>query len=236
MRNLNIKIVVISITLFICIANVATASLVYTPPLDTSTSERSPIETLETITTMTIYRYGPNGSIKPIQIEINQKEGQTLGDILVNKCCDLLENDRELQKFCQDYTNVNNTLLAKVASQGKGFHLKTTIHINLIRLVKFLPFLKLVKLFPWYPPFYSVRTNIPLIYCRYPRDDNATTSITRISGEKNETIYVQGNHSLCAIGFIGFTSWFNHRSFSPFDVIPRAFAGYTLLIYYTELT
>jgi hypothetical protein len=227
---------VISITIFICISPVATASSLYMSSLGTSSSKRSPIEISETTKTITIYRYGLNGSVIPLQIEITQKEGQNLGEILVNKCCDLLESDRELQKFCQDYTNVNNTLLAKVTSQGKGLHVKTTIHINLIRLAKFLPYLKLVKLFPWYPPFYSVRTNIPLIYCRYPRDANATTSITRILGEKNETINVQGNHSLCAIGFVGFTSWFNRRSFSPFDIIPRAFAGYTLLIYYTELT
>jgi hypothetical protein len=82
------------------------------------------------------------------------------------------------------------------------------------------------------PPYFIGGIRIPLIFCRYANDANANTSITPLFGEDKETIYVEGNHMVFALGFIGYTSWFGRVSQSPFDIIARTFSGYALLVSY----
>jgi len=206
------------ITVF-CTASMAAASVFSLPETKMITLESSSIKSVKTNKTMTLYRFGPDGYAMPIQVDVTLKEGLTLEEVLVEKCHELMENDVELQKFLQDLMNNNNELLSKVTSHGKGFHFKMKIRINLK---------KRIKQFPLLPP-YKTRIKIPLIYCRYPKDAQANTSIRPLL-EESATTYLEGNHSVLVLGFFGFAGWLGPKSFSPFDIMRRAFAGYALLV------
>ena len=188
--------------------------------------ESSPIETIETTKTVTFYRHTLDGSITPITVAITPKEGQKLEEILVDTCSELLDNDEELQKFLQNFINDNNISVSKVKSRGKGFHFKMNIRYKLGNGI---------KLFPLLPPYFIGGIKIPLIYCRYPKDANANTSITPLMGEDKEIIYVEGSHTVFALGFIGYTSWFGRVSRSPFNILPRTFDGYSLHVSYKKM-
>ncbi|UCB58330.1 MAG: hypothetical protein JSV67_06950 [Thermoplasmatales archaeon] len=182
--------------------------------------ENSSIETVQITKTVTFYRHSLDGSITPITVDISLKDGQNLEEILVDTCSELLDNDEELQKLLQDFINDDNTFVSKVKSRGKGFHFKMKIRYKLG---------KGIKLFPLLPPYFIGGIKIPLIYCRYLDDVNGNTSITPLMGGDKETIYVEGAHTVFALGFIGYTSWFGRVSLSPFDILPRMFTGYALL-------
>ena len=182
--------------------------------------ENSSMETVETTKTVTFYRHSLDGSTTPITVDITLKDGQKLEEIIVDTCSELLDNDEELQKLLQDFINDNNNFVSKVKSRGKGFHLKMKIRYKLG---------KGIKLFPLLPPYFIGGIKIPLVYCRYPEDVNANTSIMPLMGMDKETIYVEGAHTVFALGFIGYTSWFGRVSRSPFNILPRTFTGYTLL-------
>jgi len=206
------------ITVF-CTASMAAASVFSLPEAKIITLENSSIKAVKTNKTMMLYRFGPDGYFKPIHVDVSLKEGLTLEEALVEKCNELMENDVELQKFLGDLINDNNELLSKVTSYGKGFHFKMKIRITLK---------KRIKQFPLLPP-YRTRIKIPLIYCRYPKDIQANTSIRPLL-EESATTYVEGNHNVFIVGFFGFAGWLGLKSFSPFDIIPRAFAGYALFV------
>jgi hypothetical protein len=208
------------LVIFFCTSGIATASLVSTPEARMNTLENSSIETVEITKTVTFYRHSLDSSITPITVDITLKDGQKLEEILVDTCSELLDNDEELQKLLQDFINDNNNFASKVKSRGKGFHFKMKIRYKLG---------KGIKLFPLLPPYFIGGIKIPLIYCRYPKDVNANTSITPLMGEDKETIYVEGAHTVFALGFIGYTSWLGRVSRSPFDILPRMFTGYALL-------
>jgi len=227
MDNLDKKIITVFVVIFFCTSGVAAASLVSIPKARMNNPESSSIETVETTKTVTFYRHTLDGSITPITVAITPKEGQKLEEILVDTCSELLDNDEELQKLLQDSINDNNISVSKVKSRGKGFHFKMKIRYKLE---------KGIKLFPLLPPYFIGGIKIPLIYCRYPKEVNANTSITPLMGEDKETIYVEGSHTIFALGFIGYTTWFGRVSRSPFDILPRTFAGYAPLVSYKKLS
>lgn len=220
MDKIDKKISTVLVVIFFCTSGIATASLVSNPESGINTLENSSIETVEITKTVTFYRHSLDGSITPIKVDIKLKDGQKLEEILVDTCNDLLDNDEELQNSLKDFINDNNNFASKIKSRGKGFHLKMKIRYKLG---------KGIKLFLLLPPYFIGGIKIPLIYCSYPEDVNANTSITPLIGENKETIYVEGAHTVFALGFIGYTSWFGHVSWSPFDILPRIFNGYALL-------
>lgn len=170
---------------------------------------------------VTIYRYGPDGNIMPVTLSVD-KESKNLKKILINKCKELLENDSQIQDFLNNLT-FNFTVDAGylfIKSQGRGFHFKTKTEVRI--LAKF-------KLFKLMMPRIKVRTNKDLVFCRYYNDEKANTTIKPIIRNmmgQNATKYVEGNHSILVSNFVGFTTWCGRFSFSPFDIMPRAFIGY----------
>ncbi len=219
MQKLIKKISAFVVMIVFCTTSMAAASVVSPPEAKMITLESSAIKSVKTTKTVTLYRFGPDGYVTPIQVDVTLEEGQTLEEALVDKCHEFMENDVELQKLLQDFVNNNNELLSKVTSHGKGFHFKMKIRISLK---------KRIKQFPLLPP-YRTRIKIPLIYCRYPKDVQANTTIKPLL-EESATTYIEGNHSVLVVGFFGFAGWLGLKSFSPFDIMPRAFAGYTILV------
>jgi len=226
MNKIYIKISSIFVVILLCASGLATASHISKQDIKTGTSENSLIKTDEKTKTITIYKYTLDGSITPITIEITQKKGQKLEDAIINKCNELLNNDIKLQKSIQKYINNTNIPVSKIKSHGRGFHLKMKIRFKLGKGIKISPIL---------PPYFIGGIKIPIIYCRYTKDAKANTSITPLTGENKETIYIEGNHTIYAFGFIGYTTWIGHISRTPFDILPRTFAGYTLLVNYKKL-
>ena len=114
----------------------------------------------------------------------------------------------------------NNTkykYIAKIKSRGRGIHLKVAPQI--LWPLKF-------KLFPLLPPYVFRRVRVPIIYCRYPRDQKAYTEITPLLSGNTSTI--SGYHSVLSIGFFGFKWWIGGISFLGF-VIRTGFSGFSLI-------
>jgi len=167
--------------------------------------------------TITLYRYGPDGSIMPVEVKIDAKNGQYIGEAIANKCEELFKNDRELQNS----TNISVLkmgLFCKIKSQGRGFHYQMKLLGKLaIRYI----------LFRLELPRIHTLLDKPLIYCNYEKDTRANTTITSLLF--NKTQYIDGKHSVIVRDFVGYTSWFGRFSFSPFDILPRGFFGYAKL-------
>ena len=179
----------------------------------------SAITSLEKATTsmktVTMCRYGIDGSIRIENINIMVKEGQYIEEIVANKCSELLKRDIEIQ----GYINNENTsgILAKIWSRGRGIHLKFMPRIQLIQ--KF-------KLFPLLPPYFRTAIILPTLWCNYPTDVKARTEIIPLL--IGENISYDGPHRICAIGFIGYMGWIGRVSLLGFGV-RTGFAGYTML-------
>lgn len=166
---------------------------------------------------MMLYRCGPDGSITPVLVDITLEEGQDVEEAIADKCSELIESDIEIQNF----VNQNNStgMLSKIKSHGRGFHFKTKIRISLV---------KRIKLFQMLPPYFRIQTKIPVIYCKYAEDARANTTITPLLG--GNATYIEGNHTIFALGFVGFVGWLGHFSKSPLDLIPRYINGYAMLV------
>lgn len=164
----------------------------------------------------TIYRYGPDGSITPLQVDIDIDKDENLAD----KCEELFENDIEMQKLVEiELENITFGFICKVKSQGKGFHYKSMFLEKII--LRFV-------LFRLGLPRITTILHKPLIVCRYAKDTSAKTTITQLFGNNdttNKTKIVIGNQTVIAQNFIGYTTWAGRFSKSLFDIIPRAFAG-----------
>ncbi len=187
-------------------------------------------ETMET----TVYRCSPDGSIKPIKITLDA--GEDFGDAILDKCSDLLKNDAEIQDFVFNCSFLKNwSFFSEIKSSGKGFHWKSPLsfHIPFTILFKY-------KLFKWIElkyRFFGLNV-IPRVYCKYTNDANALTEINPVitpAGQNTDPISVEGNHSITAIGFIGYAGWrgmsagwFEHRNRET------GFIGYSLLTHYTK--
>ena len=84
-----------------------------------SSLNAGPLESNNYSEEITIYRYGLNGEIKPLKIQVSSLEEKSLADIVNDKCKELFENDKELQKLTQ--SEENNSKWFEVKSEGKGF-------------------------------------------------------------------------------------------------------------------
>lgn len=200
--------------------------------LITSFTAMSAVDEKTLTKTVTLYRYGSDGTISPITVDLKLKKGEDLAEILADKCNELVENDFEMRNFIQNSCNSSNetdnttetykslNIFSKINSKGKGLHLKTKIRWKLVS--KF-------KIFRILPPYFRKTATIPFIYCKYTNDPTANTTIHSMLF--NSTKSFEGNHSIFVYKFVGYASWIGRFSFTPFDFLPRSFSGYAAVAY-----
>jgi hypothetical protein len=193
--------------------------LLFSGLITASVSAEAPVETV-------VYRYGPDGSIKPIRITLDA--GKELVDAILDKCRDLLKNDAEMQSFIS-----NCSFFSEIKSSGKGFHWKSPLSFR-------IPFTILFRydLFKWIELKYRLfgLNVVPRVFCNYSNDADALTEITPLptpTGQNPNTTKVEGNHSITALGFIGYTGW-RGMTAGWFERRDRetGFIGYSLLTSY----
>jgi len=169
---------------------------------------------------ITLLRYGIDGSITPIEIEIDVKEGTDIYDAVEEKCLELIKNDEEFKDVLAN-PNITRNITSIVKSRGRGFHLQFIFTIKWIKMFDFFQLL---------PPFQYRRLPIPFIIARYKSDLTAETKITPIYDLKNTSI-TRGPHSVTTVGFIGFKWWQGHISLMGF-LIKTGFVGFSV---YTKI-
>ncbi len=167
--------------------------------------------------TITLYRYGLNGEIKPVRVTFELAEDEDLSLAIQEKCRELFENDEEFQSYIKEDINnsENNTNISlglgkfRVASRGKGFHIQSKM------LEKILVRLLLRKLL--LPPN-LIRLRTKSIACFY-RSNLSTTFIkpvVSIYGNNTNNTLFTGPHTLLMTGFKGYTGWFKRVKYTPF--------------------
>jgi len=218
MHNLGKKFIVSLVALFILISGISTVSAI-------TIQNEKPVEiedeTPVTTETVTLLKFGVDGSVKPVKVEIELKEGENLNDLVEEKCEELILNDPEFQSLLDENTTRN--IASMVRSRGRGFHLKLTPVYRWV--MKF-------DLFPLLPPYIFRSIKIPIIFCKYPRDSRAFTTVTPLlTGEANTT---EGPHSVTCVGFYGFKWWLGHISLSGF-LLRQGFVGFSLTTKVTKL-
>jgi len=182
-----------------------------TNDLEENVLNEAAIETKE----ISVYRYGPDGTITSKKVTIKLEKGKDIGEAIANLCEELTNNDPEIQAAAKD-NRTNITLLTKIWSVGKGFHFKTTMRLQFIQ--KF-------KLFPLLPPYFRTAIPLPIVYCKYSKDPQAKTVI-KPSLIKANNVTIEGPHNVLCLGFIGYKGWIGHISYLGF-LIKVGFAGFT---------
>ena len=211
MHNLGKKFIVSLVALFILISGISTVSAI-------TIQNEKPVEiedeTPVTTETVTLLKFGVDGMVEPVKIKIQLKEGEKLNDLVEEKCEELLLNDPEFKGIFDKNSTTNITSIVK--SRGRGFHLKLTPSIK---------WPMRIDIFPLLPPYIFRSIKIPIIFCKYPRDSRAFTTVTPLlTGEANTT---EGPHSVTCVGFYGFKWWLGHVSFSGF-LLRQGFVGFSL--------
>lgn len=206
------KLIVTLVSLIILLSGLSTASAIsikkdssYTSEAETSTSTKM----------VTLYRFGTDGSITPVEVEVEVEEGQDINEAIEEKCLTILENDTEFQGLLND--SVSRNITSIVRSRGRGFHLKFVFTIQWLKSFDFFPLL---------PPYIFRRIRIPIVYCKYKNDPKAKTTITPLLNRTNKLV-VEGPHSVRSIGFFGFKWWFGHISWLGFG-IRTGFVGFSI--------
>jgi hypothetical protein len=212
-------VILVCLTFLISAYSVSSASISHSKPVKNDDSD------VLTITEqVTLLRYGLDGTIIPVTVDIILEEGQDLDEAIADKCEEMMEEDVEIQNFFKGFGNNNTTknetfgMLKKVKSRGTGFHFKMKRQIC---IKKKLISLSLPKIHTW----------IPLMYCDYSKDPRANTTISPIFGKDiNATKYVEGNHTILVIRFVGFARWSGRFSFKPVDMQPRTVSGISMFV------
>lgn len=215
MRKIEKKFVVILMSLVFILSGLTSASAISIRGNKVGEQEIPTTETGILTKTVTLYRVGPDGSYTPIKVNLELKDDLDLDEAIDNKLDELLENDKEIQQLLNESTPTFG-LAVRIKSKGKGFHFQTLFLEKL--LIRFVLFkLGLPRITP-----IIVK---PFIFCRYPRDPNANTTIKPIL-RPNVTKYGEENHSVIIRNFVGYTTWCRRISFSPFNVLARRLSGY----------
>ena len=212
MQKFNKKLIGILISFIILFSGITTASAINMKNEVISQDEKN---TEQEVKTVTIFRYGLDGSVEPFEVEIEVDEQTDIFGLMEEKCNELLENDPEFNKLADNQSRFK--YINKIRSRGRGIHLK--IAPQILWPVK-------IKLFPLLPPYIFRRVKIPIIYCRYSRDSQAYTQLTPLIGGNTSTI--EGPHSVFSIGFFGFKWWVGTISFLGF-IMRTGFSGFSLM-------
>jgi len=211
MQKLNNKILGILISFLIVLSGISTVSAIDIKNEYISSKDNNSDVAVETVT---IYRYGFDGSITPFEFQIEINNQTDIYQVIEKKCEELLANDPDFKNLLDNNSQYN--FISKIKSRGRGIHFKITPQI--LWPVKF-------KLFPLFPPYIFRRVKIPIIYCRYPRDPYAYTEITPLIGGNTNT--TEEYHSVLSIGFYGFKWWIGSVSFLGF-IFRTGFVGFSL--------
>jgi hypothetical protein len=169
---------------------------------------------------ITLYRYGLDGKITEMQIEVEIEEVTDIYDAVEKKCMELVQNDEEFKEVIGN-PNISRNITSIVKSRGKGFHLHFIFTVKWVKMIDFFQLL---------PPFQYRRLPIPIIYSKYKSDELAQTQITPIYDMANTSV-ITGPHSVSVIGFIGFKWWSGHISLLGF-AIRTGFVGFSV---YTKI-
>ena len=158
MNKLFKKTIAIFICLIFLISAVTISSATTLKKEETTTSEENlPTETTSPVKEITVYRYGPDGTVTPKKVMIKLEKDQDLGKAIAEKCDELIEGDTEMQSFFQG-NNSSSYVLKRISSYGRGLHLRFTIRIQLD---------KKIDLFPLLPPYFKTAIFVPIRFCKY---------------------------------------------------------------------
>ncbi|MCK4819303.1 hypothetical protein KA005_26260 [bacterium] len=203
-----------------------------------SVQHRSSGKDVGQTSTITLYRYGPDGSIKPVKVDIKIIDGQDLGEAILEKCSELVDADAGIQNcMLGNGSDINISVLSRVKSWGRGFHWKSPFTFR-------VPFPLILKynLFATIPLRYKIFgiNVIPRVYCNYSNDKGAKTEITPLlfpSRQNQNTTVVEGNHTVTVLGFIGYACWrgTNAQRIDKLG-LRTGFDGYAFSIIYNKLS
>ncbi len=203
--------------------------LIFSGLVTASAHEGTPVETV-------IYRYGPDGSIKPIKVTLDVGQGEDVGGAILDKCSDLLENDAWIQNFIFNWSFLKNwSFFSEIKSSGKGFHWKSPFSFRIPFTILFR-----YKLFTWIKLRYRLFgiNVIPRVYCNYTKGPDAYTEITPLptpARQNPNTTRIEGNHSITVIGFIGYVGWRGiNAEWIDYKNMETGFAGYSLATHYNK--
>jgi hypothetical protein len=190
--------------------------------------------------TFTFYRYGPDGSVTPINVEVDVKNIDDVEEFLTEKCEELFEKDNEIQNFLESKINsfrenrIQNNLkydfgYLRVKSKGIGLHYNTALLGQL--MLRYI-------LFRLGLPRPSSIFAKPVVFCRYAGDNSSQTTITPIIRTRlriDAAKQINGSHSLLLISFVGITTWIGRFSITPFDVMPRRISGVATFAFWNKI-
>ena len=224
MEKLEKKLIVILISLGFLTSGVVTASGISIEKPKIKELKENILESSILSNKVLIYRHGPDGSITPVKIDLELEDEQDIGEAIIEKLDELLDNDQEIQDLMQ-LLNFTIDFGVRIKSRGKGIHFQTLFFEKI--LIKFILFrLGLPRIAPICAK--------PLIYCKYLKDEQAKTTIKFLYGF-GESTEMKGKHAVIIHNFIGYTTWFRRFSITPFNILPRAFSGYARLAFCREL-
>lgn len=214
MHKIDKKLVAIILSMLISSSILSTVSAI---PFYNDNLKDNSVNTTKKIVTLS--KYGLDGSVTLMKVEIKINPGEDITDKIEEKCIELLKNDPELQKLLEN--NITKNTLSLIRSRGRGLH------------VKFNPSL------PW-PINNKIsqllssdkyrKIHIPIIYCRYPNDAKAYTITHSLFNNSNSNT-TTGAHSVLCIGFYGFKWWLGHVSWRGF-LLRTGFIGFSI---YTKI-
>jgi len=227
--------------IFTIIFMMASCFILITSSVGSSLAEEMKDEESEDYFTVVFYRYDIDGSVIPISVDIDIGDGENLEDKISSKCDELFKNDIEIQgqldNLTKNYTIGAGFLL--VRSVGKGFHYESKTRKKLLKRPKILKkIIDKINILKIKLPDLNLLGRKKHVFCKYAYDLEANTTITPIVRSSINESYVktvEGQHSVYVYNFVGYTSWLGRFSFSPLDVLPRAFTGYGNLIICNDL-
>ena len=224
MQKLQKKLITIIITLTFLSSGLVTASAINISKPRIKELKENISESSLHPNNVIIYRHGPDGSITPVKIDLELEDEQDIGEAIIDKLDELLENDQEIQELMQ-LLNFTIDFGVRIKSKGKGVHFQTLFFEKI--LIKFILFrLGLPRIAPICAK--------PLIFCKYSKDEQAKTTIKFLYGFGGST-EMTGEHTVIVRNFIGYTTWLRRFSFSPINVLPRAFSGYARIAFCRDL-
>jgi hypothetical protein len=219
-KELSKKIMVILVVLGIILSGLAVASGESVTKIHKiSETDEVISEKKDDILTITLLKHEFDGSKTPIEIEIEPEEGKDLGELIEEKCMELLEEDPFIKSLEED-ENITQEFFMKIRSRGRGLHLRFNSRVQ---------FFKLYKLFPFLPPYFRTLYIVPLLICQYKRDNKAFTTLEplRSNTTVNSTL-ITGRHRVISIGFYGISWWVGKVSMIGF-VLRNGFVGISLM-------
>ncbi len=209
------KLIVILVVLSFISSGIAVASGEQVTKYNIRETEEVISEKDENTITVTLFKHEFDGSITPIEVEIELEEGTDIEEVIEEKCLEFLDNDPIMNSLAEE--NITQELFMKIRSRGRGLHIRFNSRVQ---------FFKLYKLFPFLPPYFRTFYIVPLIICNYKNDKRANTTLSQIKGNNSTTVL--GPHRVISIGFYGISWWIGKVSLVGF-IVRNGFVGVSLL-------